>query len=282
VDPNREVIDEFRANSGRVPSAFGGLFKDAQLLLLTTTGARSDRPSTTPTAYAEDDGRLLIFATNAGRPQSPAWLHNLRANPTVTVEVGELRYDAIATEITGAERDRLYDEQATRDPAFAAYQQNTARVIQVVALTPARIGAAAAHLKEIHAGLRKHLNDTLTAVDAYLAGTGELPEVTNDLQRHCLSFCSALHAHHTREDGVFPTLAAQFPELKPMLDRLAREHETVATLNTQLTQTLDQLTTAPSREVAVHLRDALHHLSAELEAHYTYEEAHLGPALDAA
>jgi len=282
VDPNREVIDEFRANSGRVPAALGGIFKDAKLLLLTTTGARSGRSTTTPTAYAEDAGRLLIFATNAGRPQSPSWLHNLRANPTVTVEVGDTRYDAVATEITGAERDRLYAEQAARDPAFAIYQQNTARKIQVVALTPARVSAAAAHLKEIHDGLRKQLDDTLATVDAYLAGNGQLPESTNDLQRHCLSFCSALHAHHTREDGVFPTLAATFPELKPTLDRLAREHETVAALNVQLTETLAQLTTAPAHETAVHLRDDLHHLAAELEAHYTYEEAHLGPALDAA
>jgi deazaflavin-dependent oxidoreductase (nitroreductase family) len=282
VDPNREVIDEFRANSGQVTTALGGMFKDAKLLLLTTTGARSGRPSTNPTAYAEDAGRLIIFASNAGRPQSPAWLHNLRANPAVTVEIGDTRYDAIATEITGAERDRLYAEQAARDPAFAVYQQNTARKIQVVALTPARISAAAAHLKEIHAGLRKQLNDTLAAIDAYLAGNGELPESTNDLRRHCLSFCSALHAHHTREDGAFPTLAANFPELKPTLDRLTREHETVASLNTQLTETLDRLTTAPSPEVAVRLREDIHRLSQDLEAHYTYEEAHLGPALDAA
>jgi deazaflavin-dependent oxidoreductase (nitroreductase family) len=145
VDPNREIVEEFRANAGRVTTALGGMFRDARLLLLTTTGACSGRPHTTPAAYAEDAGRLIIFASNAGRPQTPAWLHNLRANPTVTVEVGDIRYDAIATEITGAERDRLYDEQAARDPAFATYQQNTSRVIQVVALTPARVGAATAH-----------------------------------------------------------------------------------------------------------------------------------------
>jgi deazaflavin-dependent oxidoreductase (nitroreductase family) len=282
MDPNREVIDEFRGNSGRVPAAFGGMFKDANLLLLTTTGARSGRPSTTPTAFAEDAGRLIIFATNAGRPQSPAWLHNLRANPTVTVEIGDTSYDALATEITGAERDRLYHEQATREPAFAAYQQNTSRVIQVVALTPARVGAATAQLKEIHAGLRQQLDDTLTAVDTYLAGNGQLPESAGELQRHCLSFCGALHAHHARENSVFPRLAADFPELKPALDLLAHEHEAVAALNVQITETLDLLTTAPSREVAVQLRDDLHRLAGDLDEHYAYEEAHLGPALDAA
>jgi deazaflavin-dependent oxidoreductase (nitroreductase family) len=282
VDHHREVVEEFRANAGRVTQALGGMLKDAKLLLLTTTGARSGRPHTTPTVYAEDAGRLIVFASNAGRPQSPAWLHNLRKNPTVTVEVGDLRYDAVATEITGPERDRLYAEQAARDPAFATYQQNTSRVIQVVALTPARVGAATAQLKEIHAGLRQQLADTLAAVDAYLAGDGEAPQPTNELQRHCLSFCGALHAHHSREDGVFPRLAADFPELKPALDRLTREHETVAALNEQLTETLDELTKAPSREVALLLRDELQRLAEELEAHYTYEEAHLGPALDAA
>ncbi len=154
-------------------------------------------------------------------------------------------------------------------------------MIQVVAVTPARVGAATAQLKEIHAGLRQQLAETLAAFDAYLAGNGHLPDSTTELQRHCLSFCGAQHAHHTREDGVFPTVATNFPELKPALDRLTREHETVARLNTQLTETLDQLTTAPSRETAVRLRTALHRLAADLEAHYTYEEAHLGPALDA-
>jgi deazaflavin-dependent oxidoreductase (nitroreductase family) len=255
---------------------------NAQILLLTTTGARSGRPHTTPVAYAEDGGRLIIFASNAGRPQSPAWLHNLRKNPAVTVEVGDTTYDAIATELTGVERDRLYAEQATRDPAFATYQQNTSRVIQVVALTPARVGAATAQLKEIHAGLRKQLAETLEAVDAYLAGEGELPRSTTELQQHCLSFCGALHAHHTREDGVFPRLAADFPELKPALDRLGRDHEAVAALNAELSTTLDRLTAAPTRELAESLRADLSRLAADLEAHYTYEEAHLGPALDVA
>jgi deazaflavin-dependent oxidoreductase (nitroreductase family) len=250
------------------------------LLELTTTGTRSGAARTVTVAYAEIDGRLLVFASNAGRPQAPAWLHNLRANPLVTVEVDGRRYDAIAQEITGAERDRLYGVQAERDAAFATYQQNTDRVIAVVALTPARVGAATAQLKEIHNGLRKQLSATLAAVDAYLAGSGPAPTLAKTLHQHCLSFCESLHAHHSREDGVFPRLAAEFPELKPALDRLTREHTTVAALNQQLAVTLDQLTTAPTR--AEHLRTALTQLAEALETHYTYEEAHLGPALDAA
>lgn len=133
-DFNRSIIDEFRANDGQV----GGMFEEAPLLLLTTTGARSRRPHTTPAVYAEDAGRLIVFASNAGQPTSPAWLYNLRSNPTVTVERGPDRFEAVATELTGSERDRLYAEQAQRDPAFAAYQAGTDRLIQVVALVPAR------------------------------------------------------------------------------------------------------------------------------------------------
>lgn len=229
-DFNRPVIEEFRANEGRV----GGMFEGAPLLLLTTTGARTGRSHTTPAAYVEDDGRLIVFASNAGSPSSPAWLYNIRANPAVTVERGTDRFAAVATEITGPERDRLYAEQSDRDPAFAAYQAGTTRTIQVVALVPARVGAATAQLQEIHAGLRKELNAVRAAVDGYLDGTA--PQPTADLRRHCLSFCSALHAHHGREDGVFPQLAQDFPELKPALDRLTREHEVVATLNAQITE----------------------------------------------
>ncbi|TDW70007.1 nitroreductase/quinone reductase family protein [Kribbella pratensis] len=250
------------------------------LLQLTTTGARSGVQRTVTVAYAEDAGRLLVFASNAGRPQAPAWLHNLRADPHVTVEVNGTRYDAIAEELTGSERDRLYAEQAERDPAFAAYQENTSRVIQVVALTPARVGAATAQLKEIHAGLREQLTTTLAAVDAYLAGDAPAPSRFQTLHQHCLSFCSSLHAHHSREDGVFPRLAANFPELKPALDRLAREHTAVAALNEQLTETLDQLIADPAQ--AQHLRATLTQLATDLETHYAYEEARLGPALDAA
>ncbi|TDO44131.1 deazaflavin-dependent oxidoreductase (nitroreductase family) [Kribbella sp. VKM Ac-2527] len=295
-DFNRAIIDEFRANEGRV----GGMFEGAKLVLLTTTGARSGRPHTTPAAYAEDAGRLIVFASNSGLPTAPAWLHNLRANPAVIVELGSTRFDAIATEVTGPERDRLYADQSARDPAFAAYQAGTTRKIQVVELIPARIGAATAQLKEVHAALRRQLADLRTAVDAQLASAGRDPADTGsnyaegpnpanppdlageltDLRTHCLSFCGALHAHHTREDGVLPHLAAGFPELKPAIDRLQREHEAVAVLNEELAATVERLTTHPGE--AENLRDQLMRLAAELESHYLYEELHLGPALDQA
>ena len=87
-DFNRAVIDEFRANRGRV----GGMFTDARLILLTTTGARTGRPHTVPLAHLPDEsGRILVVASAAGAPLHPAWFHNLRANPEVTVETGDRR-----------------------------------------------------------------------------------------------------------------------------------------------------------------------------------------------
>jgi len=130
---NQAVIDEFRANSGRV----GGRWEGGQLLLLTTTGAKSGRRRTTPVVYMTDAARLLVFASHGGRPTSPDWYHNLVANPTVTVEVGNEKYEAKAAVLSGEERDRLYALQAEKAPAFAQYQANTSRKIPVVALEKA-------------------------------------------------------------------------------------------------------------------------------------------------
>ena len=127
---NQAVIDEFRANGGIV----GGLFEGAPMLLLTTTGARTGRRLTAPLVYAQDGGRLLAFASKGGAPTNPDWYHNLVANPIVTVEVGTEAFEARAVVLTGDERDRLYAEQAKRMPNFATYQENTTRVIPVVAL----------------------------------------------------------------------------------------------------------------------------------------------------
>ncbi|MGH2409704.1 MAG: nitroreductase family deazaflavin-dependent oxidoreductase [Chloroflexota bacterium] len=127
---NAGIIAEFRAHGGKV----GGPFAGAPLLLLTTTGAKSGRRTTTPLMYAEDGGRLIVFASKAGAPENPARYHNLLAHPEVTLEVGTETFTAKATPITGEERDRLYDEQAARNPGFAEYQAKTSRKIPVVAL----------------------------------------------------------------------------------------------------------------------------------------------------
>jgi deazaflavin-dependent oxidoreductase (nitroreductase family) len=130
-DFNRRVIDEFRAKAGVV----GGGFAGAPMVLLTTTGAKSGRERVNPVvALRDDDGLLYVFASKGGAPTNPDWYHNLLAHPEVQVEFGEDRFRATATPVTGAERERIYSEQASRLPAFADYQRKTERVIPVVAL----------------------------------------------------------------------------------------------------------------------------------------------------
>jgi deazaflavin-dependent oxidoreductase (nitroreductase family) len=129
-DWNRQTIEAFRANGGKV----GGMWEGRPLLLLTTTGAKSGQRRTTPTMYLRDGDRLLIFASKSGAPTHPAWYHNLVAHPQVTVEVGSETYEATATILTGEERDRLYARQAELYPQFGEYQANTTRKIPVIAL----------------------------------------------------------------------------------------------------------------------------------------------------
>jgi deazaflavin-dependent oxidoreductase (nitroreductase family) len=129
-DWNTKIIEEFRANGGRV----GGNFEGSPLLLLTTTGRRTGQARVNPVMYLADGDRLLVFASKGGAPTNPDWYHNLVANPHVTVEVGDERFDAQATVLVGEERERLYAEQSRRYPGFAEYQANTSRVIPVIAL----------------------------------------------------------------------------------------------------------------------------------------------------
>jgi len=130
ADWNRKIIEEFRANEGKV----GGPFEGAPVLLITTTGAKSGRLYTTPVMYLSEDGKLYVFASKAGAPTNPDWYHNLLANPRVTLEVGTERFDATATPVQAEERDRIYAEQARRYPGFAEYQEKTSRLIPVVEL----------------------------------------------------------------------------------------------------------------------------------------------------
>ncbi len=130
ANQNEIIIDEFRANGGKA----GGFFADKNLLLLTTTGAKSGRKITSPLMYNKDGNRLVIFASKGGAPTHPHWYHNLIANPQVTVEIGDETFEARATALDGEERDRLYAKQAEEVPQFAGYQESTTRRIPVVVL----------------------------------------------------------------------------------------------------------------------------------------------------
>ncbi len=130
ADFNAGVIDEFRANGGRV----GGQFEGAPLLLLTSIGAKSGAARTTPLMYLADGERIVIFASKAGAPSNPAWYHNLVANRSATVEVGGDVFDVDVSVAEGEERERLYNQQAELTPQFADYAQKTTRRIPVVVL----------------------------------------------------------------------------------------------------------------------------------------------------
>jgi deazaflavin-dependent oxidoreductase (nitroreductase family) len=129
-DWNAKVIDEFRANEGRL----GGQFEGAPMLLLTTTGAKSGKTRVNPMMYLVDDGTIHVFASKAGAPTNPDWYHNLVAHPEVTVELGSETFKARARVLPEGDRARVYARQAELYPGFAEYQEKTKRVIPVVAL----------------------------------------------------------------------------------------------------------------------------------------------------
>jgi deazaflavin-dependent oxidoreductase (nitroreductase family) len=131
-DFNARVIEEFRANAGRV----GGPFEQMPLLLLHHVGAKSGTDRINPVAYHQDGNRYVVFASKAGAPTNPDWYHNLKAHPDTTIEVGTETLGVRADEAADEERDRLFNAQAERSPQFAEYQRNTERVIPVIVLTP--------------------------------------------------------------------------------------------------------------------------------------------------
>jgi deazaflavin-dependent oxidoreductase (nitroreductase family) len=128
---NAKIIDEFRANSGKV----GGMFAGAPMLLLHSTGAKSGKAYTTPLVYLPDGDRWVIIASKAGAATNPDWFHNLVANPDTEIEVGSEKLKVHAEVLPETERARLYDKQASIMHQFAEYKQKTSRVIPVVALS---------------------------------------------------------------------------------------------------------------------------------------------------
>src|SRR5882757_11208326 len=115
---NQSVIKEFRANQGKVEGSAAGM----PILLLTMTGAKTGRTLLRPLCYSRDGDRIVIIASYGGSPRNPPWYHNLVANPVVTVELGTEKFKARATQVYGAERDRLFAAQAKLMPFFKDYQ----------------------------------------------------------------------------------------------------------------------------------------------------------------
>lgn len=130
-DFSTTIIEEFRANDGRV----GGPFEGAPLLLLHTTGAQSGKERVNPVMYQPVADRYAIFASKAGAPTNPAWYNNLRANPEATVEVGAETVGVTAREAIGDERDTIWAKQKADFPGFADYEAKADRQIPVMILT---------------------------------------------------------------------------------------------------------------------------------------------------
>ena len=130
-DWNRKIIEEFRANQGKV----GGPFEGAPLLLLHHKGAKTGQERVSPVAYQDlGGGRVAVFASKGGAPDNPAWYHNVVANPDVTIEIGTETVPAKARIPDDAERAPIWEKQKQLMPGFAEYEQKTSREIPVVLL----------------------------------------------------------------------------------------------------------------------------------------------------
>lgn len=129
-DWNAKIIEEFRANEGKV----GGNFERMDLLLLHSTGAKSGQERIHPLVYRDLGDDFAIFASKGGAHEHPAWFHNLVANPDASVEVGSETIPVTARVVTGEERDAIWEPQKVDLPFFAEYEAGTDRVIPVFVL----------------------------------------------------------------------------------------------------------------------------------------------------
>nr|WP_311132249.1 hemerythrin domain-containing protein [Nonomuraea gerenzanensis] len=190
------------------------------------------------------------------------------ASSLTVIEPSNSRY-ASSDRCRGASDSCRTARQAALDPAFAAYQAGTSRVIPVVALYPERerLRAVGQELVRIHTYLRGELARLRAGASAVGASDAGATTGGEDLWAHCAAFCEALTFHHTGEDRVaFPHLERLFPELKEPLDRLRKEHAVIARL-------VEEVRAAPDAAT-------LERIAAELEAHFAYEEEQLVPVLD--
>ncbi|MGH2709743.1 MAG: nitroreductase family deazaflavin-dependent oxidoreductase [Actinomycetota bacterium] len=132
-DWNTSIIEEFRANDGKV----GGRFEGRPLLLLHHRGAKSGVERVNPLAYqALPDGSLAVFGSRGGSPRNPDWYHNVQANPDVRIEVGTKTIDGTARVAEGEERERIWEKQKRDMPGFADYEKRTEREIPVIVIEP--------------------------------------------------------------------------------------------------------------------------------------------------
>jgi deazaflavin-dependent oxidoreductase (nitroreductase family) len=130
---NSGIIDEFRANEGKV----GGIFDGRPLLLLHHKGARSGTERVSPLMYRQLDGAYAVFASKSGADTNPDWFHNLLAHPDVSIEIGTDKIDVRARVAEGDEHERIWEPWKKMFPQFADYEAKTSRDrIPVIVLDP--------------------------------------------------------------------------------------------------------------------------------------------------
>ncbi|MGE7434963.1 nitroreductase family deazaflavin-dependent oxidoreductase [Kitasatospora sp. NPDC001175] len=183
----RRVIAEFRANNGRMT----GMFEGWSLAVLTTTGARTGLSRESILGYLELDGNGVVVASANGADRHPAWYHNIRKNPVVTVETGTETYRAIAAIPPGRERDALFERVVAEAPGYADHQARTFREIPVIVLhriEPApgeeRVKGMGDRITEVHDWLRRELDALRAQADRPIEGSADTVELTpGDLAR---------------------------------------------------------------------------------------------------
>ncbi len=132
TDWNARIIEEFRANDGRL----GGMFEGADVLLLHHTGSKSGTERVNPLGYQRVGDAYAVFGSNSGKTSDPLWVNNLRAHPRTTAEVGAETIDVVARVTEGDERSAIWERQKTNIPQFGEYEKTAKRDIPVVILEP--------------------------------------------------------------------------------------------------------------------------------------------------
>lgn len=122
---NAHILEEFRGNDGKV----GGVFEGFDVVLLTTTGAKTGQPRLTPLVCLRIDDQMVVVGSRGGAPEDPAWVGNVRANPNAQLEIGTEKYGVIVREIRSPERDVLFQRVVAMAPNFGEYQAKTTRAI---------------------------------------------------------------------------------------------------------------------------------------------------------
>ncbi|WP_208720474.1 nitroreductase/quinone reductase family protein [Amycolatopsis circi] len=287
-DFHRQLIAEFRANRGEL----GGMFEGWSLAVLTTTGAKTGLSREVLLGYLRIDGNGVVVASANGADRHPAWYHNIRRNPIVTVETGGDTYRAIAAIPQGPAYEKLFAQVVAEAPGYGDYQAKTTREIPVVVLHrieprpgEERVKGMGDWLVEVHQWFRGELRTLREQADDLVNGGATAivrpePDLVQEMRAHCLGFCTALRRHHTGEDSVvFPSLAEQFPALAPAIAQLAEQHQVVARLQDAIRELVDGF--VPGESDPARLRTELERLAGELEAHFDFEEQAVVTALNA-